>query len=282
MRFKDAGPCSPPARFDGPTGARLAYGSGAIHQPISTPKMTLVALTMNTAYPVLMGDILMTSSEKEYDIDIPTLLKEADQFFSSDQKLFPAGFKQKIYIVADKIAIGFAGDEFQITVFLDDLRNYFKYHDVNAENLNHFLAQTGYDDIQSVSMVGVLAEKRPEGVLLHPFNKGIVSHVTSPSFGYIMACGSGSDSLIKRAVTEMDYYNSSPSDVGFTLEEALARNLSLVSLLLVNEHFTIDSLKEAWGAGFEIVYYNGEKFVKLDDITFIYGALSLIFLLVNM
>jgi hypothetical protein len=39
--------------------------------------------------------------------------------------------------------------------------------------------------------------------------------------------------------------------------------------LLASERLTLTSVKKHWGAGFEMIYFDGEQFAKLDSMTYV-------------
>ena len=89
--------------------------------------MTLIACTLNYGYPVLLGDILMTSDKKGDEIHIPTFLKGVEEFLPNTHEGFPILLRQKIYIINDFLCVALGGDMHEMKLFLDDLMNYFKY-----------------------------------------------------------------------------------------------------------------------------------------------------------
>src|SRR5215471_9322973 len=43
----------------------------------------------------------------------------------------------------------------------------------------------------------------------------------------------------------------------------------MVSKILSRERATLHTVRKHWGAGFEIVYWTGQKFAKVDDIVYL-------------
>lgn len=46
-------------------------------------------------------------------------------------------------------------------------------------------------------------------------------------------------------------------------------NINLISLFMAEESYTMETIMEGWGAGFEVIEYTGTKFRKLDNLTYI-------------
>ncbi|MBD0296821.1 MAG: hypothetical protein ICV53_23850 [Flavisolibacter sp.] len=57
--------------------------------------MTLIARSLNYGFPVLIGDILMTSNTKQDEIHIPTFLRGVEEFLPKTQEGFPVLLRQK-------------------------------------------------------------------------------------------------------------------------------------------------------------------------------------------
>jgi hypothetical protein len=231
--------------------------------------MTLIAATSNFGHPILMGDILMTSAADVVESvpELPTHLSSVNHRLPPSQKFLPSGLRRKIYVVTDQLAVGLAGSEYQMKAYLDELRNYFKYKPVTEVDVEAFWGEFGQQDFPGCSAILVYAIKTSEGTLITQRYFGNWRHLTSPLYGEVFACGSGSLSFLERT---SEQWNVPFSSVSRQLFQAIALNYSLISTILGNEQMNLETIKQHWGASFEMIYYDGERFQTMDDITLVF------------
>jgi hypothetical protein len=230
--------------------------------------MTLIAATSNFGHPILIGDILTTSPSEtvEREIEIPTHLSGVNHRLPPNQKLLPSNLRRKIYVVTDQLAVGLAGSEYDMKAYLDELRNYFKYKDVTEANVVEFWEEFRQEDFPECTAILLYATKTPEGTLITQRHFGAWRRFTSPLYGEVFACGSGSLPFLKHAGTEWKMPFSSGPGRSF---QAIGLNYSLISTILGHEWLTLETIKNYWGASFEMIYYDGGRFRMMDDITIV-------------
>lgn len=228
--------------------------------------MTLIASTLNYAYPIIVGDILMTSEEVKRDVAIPTFLKSVNDLLPADHKFFPFSLRQKIYVVTDSLAIALAGSEFQMRLFLEDIRMNFKYKPCTHSNVVDFVNGYDYSNFDQSACLLLHAEKKEEGVEMNTITIGKWQEAESPTLEYVYACGTGSEYFLNNSSQRMHFGNAGDPNA---LYRAISLNYIQLSKLLGIERLNMETLKNSWGAGFEMIYFDGERFRKMDDITFI-------------
>ncbi|TYZ14190.1 hypothetical protein FY528_00195 [Hymenobacter lutimineralis] len=228
--------------------------------------MTLISCTSNFSYPIVIGDILTSSNEVEKELEIPVFLDGVNSRLSEDQELFPYRLRQKIYIIKDYLVVALAGLEYEMKVFLEELKNNFKYLDLTIENLHSFLKYFDFEEFKDSSALILFAEKKIEGVLIHTLNIGKWRKNNSSLYEEVLACGSGAEYFVKESMFEM---NISAEGDHNMLNRAISLNYILLARILVQERVSLETIKKNWGAGFEMIYFNGDKFTKMDDVTYI-------------
>lgn len=239
--------------------------------------MTLIAATLNYSYPVILGDLLVTSPEKSNDFKLPTFLKGVEKYLPENISDYPAKLVQKIYLIKDNLVVAIAGNFIENRDFIKAIIAYYELKKCTEENIKEFISE--YDQTKFVNSAYLILyyEKKESGFLMCPIIIG-KSWKTGDSklFEKIYAIGSGSSDFI----TETNRYSN--VEVYGSINDsnrALSVNMMLLSGLLAKESFTLETIKKYWGAGFELITFDNikEKYYKVDEFTYIIwkGTLNL-------
>jgi hypothetical protein len=228
--------------------------------------MTLIAHSTNFSYPIIIGDILMSSTEKGTKIELPTFLSNVDNKLPGDQKFFPYKLRQKIYVIKDNLVLALAGLEFEMKLFLEDIINYFKFFRSTKEEIEKFYNEYDFSNFTNSSLLIVYSEKKEEGQLIHQITRGNWKHKESPTLEHLYTCGSGSNFFIEMSGYYDNFHGSGDTNLS---NRAISLNYTNLSNLLSIERLSLNTIKEYWGAGFEMIYFNGNKFKKINDITYV-------------
>ncbi|GEM_PF-2144675 len=223
--------------------------------------MTLIAYTNNYNRPILIGDILLTSKEEGKQVEIPTFLQNIEGLLPTSQTIFPYSLRQKLYVINEKIAIGMAGNVYQMTRFLEDFKCFFKYYPTNKEGYAKFLETYDISDISECAIVICIIEKVDDSFQFTHNYIGDWNRVNHPVIEFSNVVGTGASSFIDTIKT----FNG----VDITGTHPVSINLSLLSNMIAMERLTLASIMEAWGAGFEIIECTDGNFKKVDELTFV-------------
>lgn len=221
--------------------------------------MTLISITHNYNRPIIIGDILTTSLEKGKEVEIPSFLSSVEGLLPKNQDYFPYQLRQKIYIIKDRLAIALAGNVYQMTLFLIDLKDYFEYYEVTEENYRKFISEYDLSSINECAILICIIEN--DKLKFNQYHYGNWLTFKHEMFETVMACGSGASNFIKLIKSSKNYSGKQYNPV--------AINLSILSNLLTDERFTLNSILNAWGAGFEMIECSKGIFKKVDDLTFV-------------
>ena len=103
--------------------------------------MTLVARFEVSNSPVLLGDLLISGSERPGadPLKIPTI-DDITEIYPEDWEWHrPIGLKQKIAIISDRLAVGWAGKEISATVAINKLREHVLTHGDELDKIREFV-----------------------------------------------------------------------------------------------------------------------------------------------
>jgi hypothetical protein len=221
----------------------------------------------------MVGDILTTSNTPDQEQAIPTLLGSVNHRLPPDQKALPFRLRRKIYIINDQLAVGLAGSVYQMKEFLSDLKTRFKIFDVTGPRIQAFLDEFSPDVYPDIAVVLLHAAHTPQGIAIDYYYFGAWRVQSTSLFGDVLACGSGSPDFLKQAGQE---WTIPALQLRSDLTRAISANYSLLGNILGQERLSLSTIRKRWGAGFEMIYFDGERFRNMDDITIVLwkGALD--------
>jgi len=190
------------------------------------------------------------------------------QYLTEPASFHPYRLNQKISILKDNVCCAVAGDVPPLKEFLKRLRYFCASRpSVSISDMNAFL--TAYQLPQSgsgVSFLLLVVEREHDGYPLGLFHRGNWTPLTTDLFGEVIAAGSGASSFLEGLQRDVTLRSGYPED---SLDRAIQRTVILIASLLAEERSILHTVKKHWGAGFEVVYFDGNKFQKLDNITYV-------------
>jgi hypothetical protein len=238
--------------------------------------MTLIVGTIHKSFPVLMGDILVTTEnikESKNNMMLPTYFGgDQNELFKGSNRI-PVELNQKVYIITPKLCLALAGNLWYLKMFLEGVRDRFKYLDVTPDNVKSLCDEFDKEFLSQINFI--FFGNYLKGTKRHFFYYGsnVNKEINHDYFGFCSAAGSGATSFLQEVNS---YRNIIYEPSGHKPLEALSTNIYLITKFLLKEKVSTMSIEEGWGCGFEVVCYNGESFYKVDNITYIYFKLDLV------
>lgn len=225
--------------------------------------MTLIALTVNQGYPVMMADILLSSIEGS-GMSLPTFVDGSEHLFI-DQEDKPIILNQKLYVINDRLCVSLGGRADRMFTVLNKLQTFFS--DVNFNDAELDASITEWDNEYGKELIAIILRCIRKDDDQHQFfvrTIGNIKPIESKTFGAVFAAGSGAE-VFKQFLTGKHEVHSDieNSDI------FLANNLSVIGYFLSKEILDGKTLKDLWGAGFEMIIYEDNKFVKLREYTLV-------------
>ena len=222
--------------------------------------MTLVATIMGDGLPVMIGDILVSGKGGSEDatFHVPTI----GEISTAGTGLKPTNLYQKLCVINDSLAIGWAGNRVAATTVVRQLLNEVGDREVTNEELAHFF--DNLDDIikRKLQVVGLIRK----GKTIESFSSYGAKVFSSP-IGKVRAAGSGVEDLEMYA---NELAHPSYSDDYNPMLKTIGSVFFLVSYMMSRDFVTLDGLmKKLYGGGFEIVSYEGGGLKKIGDFTFL-------------
>ena len=247
--------------------------------------MTLIASTLNYKMPFLISDLVWSSEYSNIPITLPTSINNTHQYLPDNKKDKPVKLGQKMYIIKDKVCVVFAGLSEEILLFLTVFKETFNLHtDISKEAIHQFLK--GYElnenYVDSAFFIMHIENLEDGSINVTQFYCPSETNEVDPKklnikeeswnkmpddiFESISACGSGAQGFCN-IVKQVGKLYTRFENGDFML--AVQTNTALISKILALERVAGYTLKESWGGGFEIAYYNGNRFEKINEIAYV-------------
>jgi hypothetical protein len=226
--------------------------------------MTLIARWVDSRRVFMLGDILLSRVDNpENWIEVPTVKKgdRRRQFLAQDDGSGPVGLMQKIVILDERMMLAWCGKVKTARRIIEEIRDRHRFDPFTHDSLEGFLQQ--FDPCQDdVSLLGALhdgpATKSFEWGPPHPDNPlGVVT--SGSGMKYFL------DLIERTKAFEQGTYELQMTDD----LNAVGKALSRVAQLLAEERRSIQTLREGFGAAFEIAFDADNGFRKVGDIVYL-------------
>jgi hypothetical protein len=213
---------------------------------------------------VVIGDLLLSGDEREYDVRIPSV-GNVTEVFPKGSGFSITGLSQKAIVICDDMAITWAGHEVAGAMVIRELRA-LAATDLNPQSVQAFLNGLPEDlmglDLQ---LTGFLVyEKEPYRIEFK------ASSVESPYCSNLQVIGTGApefEKMIARCQLETGARRGLDAERG----DYLITTMAFAGLLLELElNGKTTSLHHYFGGGYEVVLGEAGAFRKLDNVTHVY------------
>ena len=235
--------------------------------------MTLVARFEVGNSPVLMGDLLISGRRPgaEY-LKLPTIDDIREIFPDDWEWARPIALKQKIAIISDCLAVGWAGCEISASVVIKKLREHVLANGDGLDKIREFVESPVFEEENRTlpfSLTGYAFNDHDEKLV---FSFGC-ENVDFENFGCVSLLGTGASRARKifgeLASGQFPYPNARvvvPAEVSKAPElEALMLSGYLISSELIDNA----SVAGLYGGGYEIAYIDSaSRFAKLDRVIY--------------
>jgi hypothetical protein len=228
--------------------------------------LTLVAVAVSDKWPILFGDLLLSSSvPPAKEISLPTQNISPSKREQSD--FWITGLTQKLCIITDCLAVGWSGTKITAKTIIHEMtKSFTPGQPVSLGEVEAFFKQIDYGD--DVSIIGMaLGEGR-----ISRFGWKAQKH-TSTLFDEIRVAGSGSEHFLQLLNT-VDLSFLSGVDGLPVPYRPLGKVLLCVGGIVGEEMNTGSNFDSFYGGGFEFVLVNENKFEKLRDVTYLFWGVQ--------
>jgi len=223
--------------------------------------MTLIAGFSQGGCPILMGDLLVSSSDStDREITFPTVGKISNCYLSNGRSR-PIGFCQKVNLLSPKLAVVWAGGKKEAKKFMLEVMAGNLHNNPEKDSLRDVFDNIG----GNLSVIGIYRNGRE--MSLFGFEALPVTPLPA-GFEWFKGEGTGYEALLEIA----PQLHQSRIRVGNPnkLERGMSTAVNLSGGLLSREIQTVITLRDLYGAGYEIVHPLGSGLVKFCDLTYLF------------
>lgn len=220
--------------------------------------MTLIALTLNQDLnPIMIADLLWSTDDPSEipAVLLPTYLEGAPK---TQQKTKPIHLTQKLYIISDYLALAFSGNATQIGQFVNDAKLFLSEGQMSLDRMTQYLKSYPKERLSSLSIIFWIVLKEGEQVNFAVSSFGKVNKVKDNRFGSVYAAGSGSQQFLKLLQQPNEFSDG-------IYNKDLYQNLCLLGYWFANEIGSLETLRNHWGAGYEMIHYKNYRLTKLEE-----------------
>jgi hypothetical protein len=228
--------------------------------------MTAVARLLVRQQPLLIGDLLL-SNRPTAGSEIPLPIVNVT-YRETVGNSGPAGLCQKIAILTDNIAIGWAGNRQAAHGLLADLKLRCEFQSLSLEEVKNYLRKQPKSVWQDIQVAGFIFDAGDSYVC--SFKCGGKT-IESPLFGEIdlLGTGDGAFESYLQGVNEIPTSQQVPDNQAL---QAVACGLTLAGNFFTMEQHNSENLSLKFGGGYEIATLSHGKFVKLRDILYVFWS----------
>jgi hypothetical protein len=219
--------------------------------------MTLIAASTNFGIPVMIGDVLISSTDSTGEIRTPTFVEGTGDHLKGLIGSKPYTFNRKLYIINSQLCIALGGRLDVMTRFLNRMNVMFGAHVAKEGEIKEYLDTYDKGDLKELSVIVLSAHDNGKY-----FGTGVVgpyAKMQHKILETVIAAGSGAETFLKEAHTTETLLSSSEAAAPTTLERVIQENLMVIAYCLGREALSAVTLTERWGAGFELIYYDQKK-----------------------
>ncbi len=227
--------------------------------------MTIVLNSNVNNYPLMLGDVLLSpaSATEALPVSIPTFKTYPEALRQLIASAPPLGCCQKLIIVNHELVLGWSGPIVEAEEVVSDIVYRYAGSTPKIEEIKSYLATQNCRS-RKLAITGIV--KHGRGAWF--FQENSVTFPTRDTAWNFYAIGSGSYHLNEQ-LRSIAWNNTVADRAVNKLEYAIALGLSWAGTLLGQELLTGATLKNRFGAGFELISLWGEEFAKLNRILYV-------------
>ena len=257
--------------------------------------MTAVACMCIEGYPLLVGDLLISGAvAPESLVSLPSTTVQ----YGLGGGDGPKSMRQKIAIVADNLAVGWAGEHKVAMDVISELKERCEHERFDEKFVAEFLKRQRQSTWEEIQLAGILTKPIPTLVpfrFLHLFQSPSCKICESPTFGKITLLGNGFDLLndyLRREATiptgdgpfdnfpfRTQIFETGVAGRKPTMKlvgsdsfpyRVLTYGMVVAGRFLMMEQTTFENLDHKFGSGYEIVSLVEERFTKVTNVLYLF------------
>jgi len=219
--------------------------------------MTLVSMVLGSGVPVLVTDRAISAPDEKTKIILPSTN------YPIHEETNVVELNVKSIIIQDVLCVGLVGNVSRLTEIQDDIQDYFMHRTPTRETIDEITNQLDFRDCK---VLLALAEKPTDVNSVYLNLLGEWSRTQSDENLLIITAGSGTEFWNN----QLGYFHRNLEIDENPIVYSTQRVLMTCMAFLSFERRSTHNLKNGWGGGFDIIYFDNEKFRHLNEATYVF------------
>jgi hypothetical protein len=234
--------------------------------------MTLIATLTISNLPVLIGDALLSGEESGQNLAIPTI-GNVSNVFPEGSGYTIKGLRQKINIIDDNLAIGWAGSYIAAKTIISELKRQSNSQKLTRESIHYFFRKiyrnpSKWGANQGVAFLGYIADFEGIEHFEYSFNDCLIYQTNSSRYGDVKICGSG-NSYMEDLLKKISRPSLGSGKIQTDFDNVVIECLTICGWLFNYEMSVSENLWNYYGGAYEIATLVEGRFQKINDITYL-------------
>ncbi len=228
--------------------------------------MTLIAKFSVNGVPLLVGDVLVSSDAITGRETTLPLVGDINKVIADHGLRFEVGFKQKVNLIGERLAVAWSGPMMQAERALRALSAISTRNNPTSDDIRRALEAIDNEAIDRLCLIGLLhRDTVGTDVEVHHFAMGI-QPIEQAGLGRVFAAGTGRAAFL--ALLQKSDWTNSGSGNHYQVAHALLGGLT-------NEEYrTGRTIMDRWGGGFEAITFQEGRFEKIGDVLHTFWRLN--------
>lgn len=225
--------------------------------------MTLISVLNDCGNIIVVSDRAISQRGQFNNI----LLPSTNNYTISETPV--VGYNVKTIIIKEILCIGFSGNVMEIESLISDVKDYFLHRQVYRETLLEIFEDS--KDRYKCSVVYLLGAQGANRDQIFVLRSGSwLLNQSSVDFD-VLSSGSGARDWTSEILSNLSLLREDSIDTKYSRQRVL---LSCITFL-AKERITPQLLLDGWGGGFDVVYYDDNKFNRLDNVAYAFYVVDI-------
>lgn len=234
--------------------------------------MTLIATLTISNLPVLIGDALLSGEESGQNITIPTI-GNISEVFPEGSGYTITGLRQKINIIDDNLAIGWAGSYIAAKTIISELKRQSNSQKFTRESIHQFFREiyrspSEWGANQGVAFLGYIADSEGIEPFEYSFKDCRIYQANSSRYGNVKICGTGNSDM-EGLLRKISRPSLGSGKIKTDFDNVVIECLTICGWLFNYEMSVSENLFYFYGGAYEIATLVEGRFQKINDITYL-------------
>ncbi|HEY9298740.1 MAG TPA: hypothetical protein VIQ31_20755, partial [Phormidium sp.] len=217
--------------------------------------MTLIATLTISNLPVLIGDALLSGEGSGQNLAIPTI-GNVSEIFPEGSDYTITGLRQKINIIDDNLAIGWAGSYIAAKTIISKLKRQSNSQKFTRESIHQFFREiyrspSEWGANQGVAFLGYIADSEGIEHFEYSFNDCLIYQTNSSRYGEVKICGSGNSDM-EDLLTKISRPSLESGKIQSDFDNVVIESLTICGWFFSYEMSTPENLWNFYGGAYEI------------------------------